>query len=104
MKQTGGDALARQLALEGVTDVFGVPGVQLDWAVDGQVGHRRGVGLFADLQEPAGTVLGQHEDRGCEEDEHEAEAGHVGSFRGHTASTPAARVRFHGNAVAPAGV
>jgi acetolactate synthase-1/2/3 large subunit len=35
MKQTGGDALARQLALEGVTDVFGVPGVQLDWAVDG---------------------------------------------------------------------
>ncbi|MEH2527040.1 MULTISPECIES: thiamine pyrophosphate-binding protein [unclassified Bradyrhizobium] len=35
MEQTGGDALARQLALEGVTDVFGVPGVQLDWAVDG---------------------------------------------------------------------
>jgi len=32
---TGGDALAQQLALEGVTDVFGVPGVQLDWAVDG---------------------------------------------------------------------
>src|SRR5919198_722250 len=35
MEQTGGDALAHQLALEGVTDVFGVPGVQLDWAVDG---------------------------------------------------------------------
>lgn len=32
---TGGDALAQQLVLEGVTDVFGVPGVQLDWAVDG---------------------------------------------------------------------
>src|SRR5919197_2431055 len=35
MEQTGGDALARQLALQGVTDVVGVPGVQLDWAVDG---------------------------------------------------------------------
>jgi acetolactate synthase-1/2/3 large subunit len=32
---TGGQALARQMALEGITDVFGIPGVQLDWAVDG---------------------------------------------------------------------
>ena len=32
---TGGDALARQLAAAGVQHVFGVPGVQLDWAVDG---------------------------------------------------------------------
>jgi acetolactate synthase-1/2/3 large subunit len=32
---TGGDALARQLAREGVRHVFGVPGVQLDYAVDG---------------------------------------------------------------------
>ncbi|MGH3586652.1 MAG: thiamine pyrophosphate-binding protein, partial [Pseudonocardia sp.] len=32
---SGGDALARQLAHEGVTDMFGVPGVQLDHAVDG---------------------------------------------------------------------
>ena len=31
----GGDALARQLAREGVADVFGVPGVQLDVAIDG---------------------------------------------------------------------
>ena len=31
---TGGQALAGQLVREGVTDVFGVPGVQLDWAVD----------------------------------------------------------------------
>ncbi len=34
-KQTGGDALARQLVLEGVSHVFGIPGVQLDFAVDG---------------------------------------------------------------------
>src|ERR671933_3017334 len=32
---TGGEALARQLALEGIRHVFGVPGVQLDYAVDG---------------------------------------------------------------------
>ncbi len=35
MRQTGGEALARQLVAEGVKTVFGVPGVQLDWAVDG---------------------------------------------------------------------
>lgn len=35
MHQTGGDALARQLVAEGIRTVFGVPGVQLDWAVDG---------------------------------------------------------------------
>ena len=34
-RMTGGQALGRQLALEGVTDVFGIPGVQLDWATDG---------------------------------------------------------------------
>lgn len=32
---TGGEALAQQLQLEGVTQVFGVPGIQLDWATDG---------------------------------------------------------------------
>jgi acetolactate synthase I/II/III large subunit len=34
-RQTGGDALAGQLAREGVEIVFAVPGVQLDWAIDG---------------------------------------------------------------------
>jgi acetolactate synthase-1/2/3 large subunit len=32
---TGGEALAQQLVREGVSQVFGVPGVQLDFAVDG---------------------------------------------------------------------
>src|SRR2546430_15390466 len=32
---TGGDALAQQLVREGVRHVFGVPGVQLDYALDG---------------------------------------------------------------------
>ena len=31
---TGGEALARQLLREGITDLFAVPGVQLDWAFD----------------------------------------------------------------------
>lgn len=35
MEMTGGEALARQLAWEGVTQVFGIPGVQLDYAMDG---------------------------------------------------------------------
>lgn len=35
MEMTGGQALASQLVAEGVTDVFGIPGVQLDWATDG---------------------------------------------------------------------
>ncbi|MFM9969127.1 MAG: thiamine pyrophosphate-dependent enzyme [Burkholderiales bacterium] len=34
-KMTGGQAMARQLVLEGITDLFGIPGVQLDWATDG---------------------------------------------------------------------
>lgn len=34
-RMTGGDALAGQLAREGVDIVFAVPGVQLDWAIDG---------------------------------------------------------------------
>ena len=42
MKMTGGQALARQLEAEGITEVFGIPGVQLDWATDGlrQLGNR----------------------------------------------------------------
>ncbi len=35
MQMTGGEALARQLVREGVRHIFGVPGVQLDYAVDG---------------------------------------------------------------------
>jgi acetolactate synthase I/II/III large subunit len=34
MQMTGGEALARQLVREGVRTIFGVPGVQLDHAVD----------------------------------------------------------------------
>lgn len=40
---TGGEALARQLRAEGIGMIFGVPGVQLDHAVDGIA--RQGAGL-----------------------------------------------------------
>lgn len=32
--RTGGEALVEQLIAEGVTKVFGIPGIQLDWAVE----------------------------------------------------------------------
>lgn len=35
MDATGGEILAQQLATEGVRHIFGVPGVQLDYAMDG---------------------------------------------------------------------
>ncbi|MCC6433766.1 MAG: thiamine pyrophosphate-binding protein [Acidimicrobiales bacterium] len=34
-KMTGGEAMARQLVEEGVTHLFGIPGVQLDYATNG---------------------------------------------------------------------
>ncbi len=34
MEMTGGQALARQLTLEGIDTIFGIPGVQLDWVVE----------------------------------------------------------------------
>lgn len=40
MNQTGGELLAAQLVAEGVEKVFGVPGIQLDYAVDGLAQHR----------------------------------------------------------------
>jgi acetolactate synthase-1/2/3 large subunit len=59
MTMTGGEALAAQLAREGVQTVFGVPGIQLDYAMDGLaqrrdeirfIGarHEQGAGYFAD--------------------------------------------------------
>lgn len=33
-ERTGGEALVEQLIQEGVVDIFGIPGVQLDWAVE----------------------------------------------------------------------
>jgi acetolactate synthase-1/2/3 large subunit len=50
-KTTGGQALAQQLSRAGIRHVFGVPGVQLDWAVDG----------LASLQGAIQYVVPRHE-------------------------------------------
>src|SRR5207302_10339887 len=48
---TGGEALAQQLVREGVRHVFGVPGVQLDYAVDG----------LAEVQDQISYINTRHE-------------------------------------------
>ncbi len=54
---TGGEALARQLVRQGVTDVFGIPGVQLDWAVDGLAGLADRIRLVTPRHEQATTYM-----------------------------------------------
>ncbi|WP_028921448.1 thiamine pyrophosphate-dependent enzyme [Pseudonocardia acaciae] len=57
MRMTGGEALARQLVLEGVTDVFGVPGVQLDHALDGLARWADGMRFFVTRHEQAAAYM-----------------------------------------------
>ncbi len=57
MKQTGGLALARQLHREGVTDIFSIPGLQLDWAYDGLRQHRNDIRLFVPRHEQTTSYM-----------------------------------------------
>src|ERR1700720_2306202 len=57
MQLTGGQALARQLVLEGITDLFGVPGVQLDWAVDGLRGVSNRIRYVVTRHEQAASYM-----------------------------------------------
>lgn len=68
-RMTGGEALAAQLAREGVSTVFGVPGIQLDYAVDGlaqrrdeirfvSARHEQGAGYLAFGYAQAGETPG----------------------------------------------
>jgi acetolactate synthase I/II/III large subunit len=54
---TGGQALVGQLALEGVEQIFGIPGVQLDWAVDALVDARDRIGLRVPRHEQATSYM-----------------------------------------------
>lgn len=56
-RMTGGEALAQQLASEGVRDIFGVPGVQLDWAVDALAGMQDTMRLFVPRHEQATSYM-----------------------------------------------
>lgn len=57
MKITGGQALVRQLIREGVTDIFGIPGVQLDWAVDALREHRDRIHFVVPRHEQAASYM-----------------------------------------------
>ena len=57
MKMTGGQALVAQLIAEGVTDVFGVPGVQLDWAVDALRQQRNAIRFIVPRHEQATSYM-----------------------------------------------
>lgn len=57
MKVTGGQALVQQLVREGVTDVFGIPGVQLDWAVDALRQHSDRIRFVVPRHEQAASYM-----------------------------------------------
>ena len=57
MKLTGGQALAQQLVCEGVTQIFGIPGVQLDWAVDGLAGLNGAINYRVMRHEQAASYM-----------------------------------------------
>ncbi|MCA1645827.1 MAG: hypothetical protein LC797_10315, partial [Chloroflexi bacterium] len=54
---TGGEALAQQLVREGVRHVFGVPGVQLDYALDGLAKHSAEVAYWNTRHEQATAYM-----------------------------------------------
>lgn len=57
MKLTGGQALAQQLVCEGVTQIFGIPGVQLDWAIDGLAGLNGAINYRVTRHEQATSYM-----------------------------------------------
>lgn len=57
MEMTGGEALARQLAVEGITQIFGIPGVQLDYAMDGLAQVTDQVNYLATRHEQAASYM-----------------------------------------------
>ncbi len=57
MEMTGGEALAAQLVREGVTMMFGLPGVQLDHAFDGLYGQREHIDFVVTRHEQSTTYM-----------------------------------------------
>lgn len=69
MTTHGGDALARQLIADGVTKVFGVPGVQLDHAMDGLAKHADAIDFVGARHEQGSAYMA---------DGYARSSGHVG--------------------------
>src|SRR5262249_21607846 len=65
MQLTGGEALAQQLVLEGATQVFGVPGVQLDWAVDALRKSENAIRYLVPRHEQATSYMADGFARAC---------------------------------------
>jgi acetolactate synthase-1/2/3 large subunit len=57
MEMTGGQALAAQLVREGVTTLFGLPGVQLDHAMDGLYDQREHIRFIGPRHEQGTTYM-----------------------------------------------
>jgi acetolactate synthase I/II/III large subunit len=57
MMLSGGEALAQQLAREGVRHVFGIPGVQLDYAMDGLAGVQDQITYINTRHEQAASYM-----------------------------------------------
>ena len=57
MKLTGGQLLVRQLIREGVKHVFGIPGVQLDWAVEALHEQRREINFIVPRHEQTASYM-----------------------------------------------
>ncbi len=57
MQITGGQAMARQLVAEGVEVIFGLPGVQLDWGVDGLARDAPSIRFITTRHEQATTYM-----------------------------------------------
>ncbi|MDT0201854.1 thiamine pyrophosphate-binding protein [Nocardioides sp. AE5] len=57
MQGTGGEILGAQLVREGVTDVFGVPGLQLDHALDGLAKQDRGLRFLTTRHEQGAAYM-----------------------------------------------
>ena len=57
MNHTGGDAVASSLIRHGVTDLFMIPGIQLDWAVDALRRRADDIRLFVPRHEQTTTYM-----------------------------------------------
>lgn len=57
MTKTGGELLSEQLIAEGVKTIFGVPGIQLDYAVDGLAQNRESIDFISARHEQGAAYM-----------------------------------------------
>ncbi|MBV7483450.1 thiamine pyrophosphate-dependent enzyme [Bordetella sp. BOR01] len=65
MTNTGGQALVAGLIRNGVSDLFMIPGIQLDWAVDALRQHSGEIKLYVPRHEQATTYMADGYYRAC---------------------------------------